>query len=238
MGLTPGRILGLLLGLGLWAVVQPTQPRRPAVEQPTNTGAPAAARSAGAPAASPMGPDSGMPEPSVAPARGAGLFVPQEPQAHSSSPGLDRGMLSGAVTTLDPLPPAGSRAERRAVRAAKQLARREARLEARRARFAALGLPPPVILASNGGRTDVSGSTRATAATSRSSDAPGSPTAANADGSSPSGQDSKSPTNNGSGSIGAEQIFPLNPNDFTADDEHSLKPHRDRLGFNGPSTVS
>src|SRR5262245_47635041 len=109
MGLTPGRILGLLLGLGLWAVVQPTQPRRPAVEPPTSAGAPGAARSAAAPAASPMGSDSGIPGPIVAPAHGAGLFGPQGPQARSSSPGLDRGMLSGAVTTLDPLPPAGSR---------------------------------------------------------------------------------------------------------------------------------
>src|SRR5262245_7546157 len=101
MGLTPGRILGLLLGLGLWAVVQPTQPRRPAVEQPTSASAPpVAARNAAAAPAAPTPGDPGMPEPVVPSARGAGLFVPEVTQETrgASSPGLDRGMLAGAVT--------------------------------------------------------------------------------------------------------------------------------------------
>jgi predicted xylan-binding protein with Ca-dependent carbohydrate-binding module len=135
-------------------------------------------------------------------------------------------MLAGAVTTFDPLPPAGSRAERRAVRAAKLVARREARMEARRARFEALGLtPPPMILASSSGRTDVSGSTRSAApATTRSSDAPGQPTnpsAPTADAAGTNAQDPKSPPPTDNGFNGPEQILPIKGSDMTPEDQHT-----------------
>src|SRR5262245_9040222 len=117
MGVTPRRILGLLLGLGFWTLVHPTQPRRSRGKGPASAGAPAVPARPGAPppAASPALADSGIPEAVVPPARGAALFARPAPQATRGtlSSGLDPEMWPGAVATLGPPPSSASRAERR-----------------------------------------------------------------------------------------------------------------------------